>query len=117
MFTTADLVYMREQANLLMPDTGTILTETRSSDGIGGFTSTWGTAAITACRLDHKRGMKALSGGALVPFSENILTVPYNTSITTANRFAHGTETYIITNVDADKSCPVVLRCTVEAVP
>jgi hypothetical protein len=41
MFTTADLSYMREQANLLMPDTGTILTETRSSDGIGGFASTW----------------------------------------------------------------------------
>lgn len=117
MLTAADLSYMREQTALLLPDSGTILSETRTDDGIGGFSSTWGTAGTTACRLDHKRGMKVLTGGALAAYSEDVLTVPYNTSITTANRFSHGAETYIITNVDSDKSWPVVLRCTVEVVP
>lgn len=117
-FTNADLSYMRDTLEQMLPDTGNILSVTRTSDGIGGFSEAWGTTTTgVSCRLDHKRGMKTVTGGALVPFSEDVLTVAYDTTITTGNRFEHGSETYTVTDVDIDKSWPIIKRCILERVP
>lgn len=116
--STGDLNYMRDTLEQMLPDTGNVLSGTQTPDGIGGFSTAWGTASSgVSCRLDHKRGIKTVTGGALIPFSEDILTVPVATTITTGNRFEHGSETYTVTDVDVDKSWPIVKRCIVERVP
>ena len=118
MLSTGDLAYMRAQVALLMPDTCSILSGTATSDNMGGYSTAWGTTyAGVSCRLDHRRGQKTLTGGALYAFSQDVLTVPYDTTINTSNRIVHDVVTYTISEIDADKSWPVCIRCSLERVP
>ena len=103
--TTAELAQIRSDIADLLPDTGHILSLTQVSDGQGGFTDTWGTAtANVACRVDAQSGKEALESAAIQPFHRYMLTVPYDTTITTANRFYHSTTTYNIISVNDDQS-------------
>jgi head-tail adaptor len=111
MLTSAEITYMRAQLEDLMPDTCNILSVTHTSDGQGGVTDTWGTAtAGVACRLDYMQGVETVFGGAMQPYTGWKLTLPYDTSLTTAQRVEHGGNTYNVIEVDTDKSWPIVLR-------
>ena len=116
--TSAEIAQMRlDVEDMVLPDKGYILTLTQVSDGQGGFTDTWGTAsAYTKCRLDYMTGTEAVFGGALKPYSGWNLTVPYNTSITQANRFSLNGDTYAVVEVDTDKSWNLFIRARVEKV-
>lgn len=101
----------------LLPDTCTILSVTYASDGQGGQTATWGTAAASvACRLDALRGYEGQAGAAVQPFHAWVFTLPADTSITSAHRIVHGGATYNVTSVDAGKSWEACVRAYVEAV-
>ena len=113
--TAAELTSMRADVATLMPDTCNIMSLSSVADGYGGQTETWGTAtAGVACRVDPYRGSEALAGGAIQPFNTYVLTVPYTTTITTAQRVQHGSETYNNTSVDQDKSWPITTRVYLE---
>lgn len=115
MLSNAELVSMRADIADLLPDTCSILSLTTTPDGQGGVTETWGTAtASVSCRLDAYRGKEALAGGAIQPFNTYVLTVPYDTTITTANKIEHSSTTYNVTSVDADKSWPITMRVYLE---
>jgi head-tail adaptor len=116
--TTAEIAQMRADVeDLVLPDTGDILSVTQVSDGQGGFTDTWGTAtADVKCRLDYMTGMEAVFGGALKPYSGWNLTVPYNTTLTAAHRFYLSGNTYAVVEVDTDKSWNLFIRAKVEKV-
>ena len=95
-----ELAQMRDDVELLLPDTCTILTATFTTDAYGGFIETWGTTySGVKCRMDHKTGREQLSGGAVETYQGNMLTVPYATTITTANRVIYGGSTYNIMSV------------------
>ena len=115
MLSNAELTQMRADIADLMPDTCNILTVTRLPDGQGGVTDTWGTAtASVACRLDAYRGKEAMSGDALQAFNTYVLTVPHDTTITTASRVEHESVTYNVTSVDEYKSWPITRRAILE---
>jgi hypothetical protein len=104
-------------AAALLPDTCTILAVTYASDGQGGQTETWGTAAASvACRLDALRGFEGQAGAAVQPFHAWVITLPANTTITPANRIVHGGATYSVTSVDGAKSWEACVRAYVEAI-
>lgn len=100
----AELAYIRESVDELMPDTATILTVTNVGDNMGWHSETIGTAGTSACRLDPanqiSKSNEVMAGGAIRPFHSFILTMPYNTSITTENRVRVNDITYNVTSVD-----------------
>jgi len=117
MLLTDQLTLMRSQAEDMMPDTCDILSVTNTSDSQGGIVQTWGTASASVkCRLDAQGGGDALSAGRITDFRGYILTVPYATTVTEANRVLHGGVTYAVTSVDLDKSWPVTRRAKLERV-
>jgi len=113
----AELSGMRSIINELLPDTCNILQVTRTKDGAGGWTESWGTASggtAVACRLDSIGGIVNVVGGAVQSFHGWIMTLPYDTTITTANRIEHGSDTYQVITIDTDKSWKASVRVGVE---
>ena len=118
---TAMLTAMRETIAELLPDTCNTLTVTRIADGMGGVTETWGTAGTAvACRVDMEQGMMAgreiLTADALRPYTKYILSIPYDTTITTDYRIEHSGATYAVTSVNTEQSWMAVKRCQLEIV-
>jgi hypothetical protein len=118
MLTSGDLTQMRSDLAQLLPDTCAILSPTMASDGMGGWTTTWGTAAASvACRIDPdtgQAGREVLSGGAVEPYHRYILTLAQSQAIATTNRVVVGGHTYSVISVDAGKSWAVSTRCSLE---
>jgi len=86
--------------NVMLPDIGVILTGTIVIDGMGGNVTTWGTTyADVHCRMDYVKGVKPVAGGVLQPFTGFMLTVPYDTPLTTNNRFEYEGEYYNVISV------------------
>ncbi len=113
--TSAELDQMRADINSLLPDTGTITVLTKVSDGQGGQTESWATLkANVACRVDAQSGDEVLNSETLKPHHRYMLTVPYDTTITTAHRFVHGGQTYNIISVNVDQSWIGCKRCVLE---
>ena len=119
--TTAELASIRSDVADLMPDTCIIITVSATADVFGGHTL--GTAAAAGgtvnCRLDAKiintlRASESKAAGGIQPFHQFILTVPYDTTITTNNQVQKGTEVYNVISVDADKSWKGAVRVVVE---
>jgi len=107
---------MRSAIGELLPDTCSIITVTRTPDGMGGQTETFGTASAS-CRLDVISGMETVIGGALQPYVRTMLSLPYDTTITEANRVVHGGVTYAVTAPpNSDQSWIAVKRVTLERI-
>ncbi len=116
MLPTAELTQLREDLLDAMPDTCNILSLTRTSDSQGGWTETWGTASLAiACRLDFIGGAEAVTGGALIPYTWAIVTLPQATTITAQNRVEHNGVTYTVQSVNLG-SWLGVKRATLEKI-
>ena len=117
MLSTDEVTAMRVDVLRMLPGSGYILAPTETSDGQGGFTTTWGTVTATAYRLDPLSGNRLLAGGAVQPFHAYQLTLPYNAVITTANRFKDSAgAVYSVKSVDTGKTWAVSLRAVVERI-
>ena len=115
MLSTEQLAYIRDTLEQLMPDTCNILSVSYSSNGQGGLLETWGTATAN-CRLDAipLKGGETAAGGAIQPFKSYILTLPYDTTITEANRIEIGVYTFAVKSVDPAKSWAATRRAMLE---
>ncbi|KKW11255.1 MAG: hypothetical protein UY48_C0022G0003 [Candidatus Gottesmanbacteria bacterium GW2011_GWB1_49_7] len=118
--TAAEIASMRASLqDIAMPDLCNILNVTLTSDGQGGMTQTWGTANTDIpCRLDavQMRGREQVAGAAIQAFHGYALHVPYNITITSANRVEHGGYTYEVKSVDFGKSWQLDKICEVERI-
>ena len=117
--SSSELSAIRDLVDDLLPDTGgAVLSVTNVSDGMGGNTQTWGTAAGTlSYRLDPLRGVEQVTGEGINAFQAYRLTLPYDTTITTAHRFEDGSgNQYAVKSVDGAKSWKASVRAVVEAV-
>jgi hypothetical protein len=105
---------MRATIDAALPDTANILNVTYTPDGQGGYTDNWGTASVSVpCRLAFERGLETIAGGGLQPFAGLVLTMPYNTALTTANRVEQGGVLYDVKSVDTGKSNNLCVRAQV----
>jgi len=118
MLTTSELAIMRASVNVLLPDTCNILSITTTSDGAGGWSEAWGTAtAGVSCRVDYRGGKEAITGGALLPYQTAIISMPYDVTITPANRVQVGSNTFSIQAVNNGQSWQAVTRVAAELIP
>jgi len=115
--TPSQLSFMRNQVAEMLPDSGTILAGSITSDGQGGNSMSWaGTTAID-CRVDVVNGREQLQGGGYKSYQKTILTLPYNASITSGNRFAYLSDQYNVVAVSgSDRSWNVSVRAELEKV-
>jgi len=117
MLTSAELTSMRDAIDDLLPDLCDLLTSTYAADGQGGGTVTWATAsANVACRLDYVNGNERTVGGALQAFTGYVLTLPHDTTITSAYRVLHSAVTYSIQSVSRATSWSACVRAWLEKV-
>ena len=101
MLPSIELARLRTDLEQTLPDQCNILTFSRTSDGMGGWSETWGTTySAVPCRLDFIGGREAVQSGALIPYTRAIVTLPQATVITTQNRIEHGGNTYNIQTVN-----------------
>ena len=116
---TAMLTAMRDAIEQMMPDTCNILTVTRTPDGMGGYSETWGTASSgVACRLDliTNQVYEIVKGAALQPYPRYNLSVPYDTTLTVNDRIEHNSVTYAIVKINTSQSWKAVARAILELV-
>lgn len=116
MIPTGEQASIQAEIERLMPDTCQVITITHTSDGAGGQTDTYGTAASIACRLDYLTGTEAIAAGAIQPFGRYMLTVPAATSIVQANRILHSGITYNVLGINLDISWGMCKRAILEAI-
>ena len=106
-----------EVLDVALPDTCSILAVTYTSDGQGGLTEAWGTATVSvACRFDPVTSREQLSGEAIQPFSRFLAFMPYDTTVTQANRLKWGSVEYNILGIDSTRSWNLNLILEVEKV-
>lgn len=115
MLDTNDLEFMRDSIEELFPDTCSILSKTETVDTSGGYTATWGTASVVACRTDFINGVVQTAGGGLQPFSQLTISVPHDTAVTTDNRVEWNHGVYSISSV-TDNSWLIFKQLVVHAV-
>jgi hypothetical protein len=105
-------------------DVCNILSLSQASDGEGGLVDTWGTAtANIPCRLDSLTsrgvgfiGSEMVRNGSLKSYSTWIITLPYDTALTSANRVQVGSDVFNVVETDASKSLDITRRATLEKV-
>jgi SPP1 family predicted phage head-tail adaptor len=115
--TSIELAQIRADIETLMPDTCSILQETLTSDGQGGWNSSWGTAvAGTAvpCRVDYMTGKEALQAESLKPYQTAVVSMAYDQTVTAANRIVINGVTHTIHSVNTNASWIGVKRAYVE---
>ena len=121
--STRELADMRAHAEQLLPTTCTILYRTgKTSDGMGGWTETWGTAATSvSCRLDAMPASYRVdtSGEQWKVHNAFKLLVPYDQDINmggTPVRVTLGGDTYHVIAVDDDQHWRMLRRAFVRRV-
>jgi len=116
MLSASDLSYMRSAINELFPDTCSILNLAWSSDGEGGQVETWGTLSSSTCRVDYNLGRESMTGGALMPYQKAVISMPYGTVVTPANRIQVDSDVFSVQAVNQAQSWQGVTRATVELI-
>ena len=115
-FTASDLSWMREEVEKTLPDTCNILSVTRTSNGRGGYTETWGTAtANVECRIDAivRADSDSVVGASERVYNRYVVTLPHDTTISQENRLEVNSYTLAIESIDSPKSEAACLRAYV----
>ena len=100
MIDDAELTAIRDDAEELLPSTATILTYARTSDGAGGFRSTYVPQGSVPCRLSPIGGGETgKPGGRVSERTTHMVTVPAETVIEEKDRLQVGGAVYEITLV------------------
>ena len=115
--STRELASVREAIADTLPDLCSLLTPTYTSDGMGGFALSYGTALTNVpCRLDVIKPREQLSADRNVHFATFMLSMPYNTVVASNYRVEVNSGTYNVTGIAPDKSWNAVKRVTVERI-
>jgi hypothetical protein len=117
MTSTGDLHRIREEQKRLMPETVYIQRLTRVSDGAGGWSEVWQTVATTQGRLAPREGRggsgEEVRGGAMTPYGEYIVTLPYEVVISPSDRLQIQGTHYEVTSI-LERSEKTAVRVIVE---
>ncbi len=76
---------------MALSDVGYVLTRTLGDDSGGGQTGTWTAGSALACRVDVWGGGENLTAGRVNERTTHRITIPPETTVTTADRFSVST--------------------------
>ena len=118
MLGLADLTWMREAQNMILPGTAIIQRHTLTPDGMGGFTESWSNVGTVAARLypvNSRAFAEGDNGAQLVSQTRWFVTMPVGTSVTAADRLSISSRTFQITQVNNSEMWQTAVRCEVSA--
>ena len=81
-------------------DVFTVERNTESSDGVGGYTSSWATIATIYGKIETVGGDEPLTAGRLEPTESLVLTTHYRTDLLESDRLIVASEEYNITRLE-----------------
>lgn len=112
MLTSAQLDQMRADVAELLPDSCSILSNARTSDGAGGWSDNWTVSATVACRADPITQRDSSELFAKQDTANEMLqfTVPHDTSVSTQNRVRYDGNDYDIVEATPSKTWSVSVR-------
>lgn len=113
MLTAAELAAMQEVEESVMPSTGYIVRRTDASDGMGGYTETWGTVGTVTCdlwQINRRGDREPVVGGQISSQGDWFITMPVDTTITAKDRVHIANKTFEVTFVPSDSSWQTALR-------
>lgn len=73
---------------------------TESSDGLGGYTSSWATQATIYCMIETTGGGEPLTGGRLEPTESLTLTTHYRSDLLASDRLNISGEYFNVTRIE-----------------
>lgn len=101
MIDARTLAEMKTRQQAAMPDSCVVKRLTRASDGAGGSTESWATAATVACRYAPARGAEQQAAGKLAAVGVWTVTVPQGTDVRATDRLVIGTRTFEVVTTAA----------------
>ena len=113
LLSKADMVYLRAEAENLLPDTCAIQERQTIADDYGGFTESWATSYQgVPCRLSE---MQRVQGEGTQGTRESgdtswVFTLPHDQAISRDDRVVHGGVTYEVTFINEGRSYDTVRR-------
>lgn len=107
MLHTDELADLRADAELTLPDIGSVRSLVSVSDGRGGSVDGWDTIGTLACRVARlKDPVEVVNANKVTAFAEYRLYVPATTqlSLSSEKRIVVGSATYEIIRADLNQS-------------
>lgn len=114
MLSAADLEYMRNSTERLMPDSCNLVSITNTPDGEGGVAQARGTVGTSICRLDVVSGREQVTGGAIQPYISYVMSLPYDTTLQADYIIEHSGADYAVKSINLGQSWKAVVRVELE---
>lgn len=118
MLTDADLAYMQGVQELAMPGTVYVLDMGTASDGMGGFTESWGTVGTVTGRIypvRRRAAMEQVGGAQAISETQWYGTFPVGTQINARQRVKYGNRTWEVVTVNNSEMFQTAVRCELQA--
>lgn len=120
--TAADLAGMRATLTASLPDTCTLVVDTRTSDSAGGSTSTQGSPVTVACRISPLRLTRSSKDAEIVQVGrvteESLwtITLPTGTTIDPRYRIGNAGRTFEVVETLAPRSWELDVRVSAKLI-
>jgi head-tail adaptor len=108
--TDSELASMRETYGDSLPGTAIIQNPARTSNGGGGFTTSWAAGGTVDCRVAPAGGQEEVAGHRVQPDTEVIFSLPQSTVISPQSRILYESRVYSVTSVRAPRTWEVSRR-------
>lgn len=118
LLTAADLAYMQATQEQAMPGTVYILGMGTATNGMGGYSETWGTVGTVTGRVYPmvRRGQpEVMAAGQMVSETSWFATLPVGTSVTAKNRIEYNGRTWEVVRVNNSEMWQTAVRCELTA--
>lgn len=119
MLTDAELSWLRAAVEETLPNTCVFYSPTKTSDGMGGNTITWGAVGTVLARIDpviNAYGRENLGAAAIRDYSRFTLTVPHDTTLQANWRVVVNGGTFNVVGVGTANSWALDVRAYVERI-
>ena len=109
-----DLIYVRGEAQVSLPDTVSIQRRTLTSDGQGGFAESWSISYPNiSARLGKSGNSETINGSRQEAVVTLTVTLPYSQSVEESDRIIHSTGTFEVTGINDSQTWGTVRVCQV----
>lgn len=111
MLTAAEQAAMQATQALTLTEACTISRRTLASDGAGGYTDTWATAATTVCRVAPITANEAVLAGQQRIVANWKITLPASTDVRGADRIVVGARSFEVIAVQGARTRETARIC------
>lgn len=118
LLTAADLAYMQATQEQAMPGTVYVLAMGTATNGMGGYSETWGTVGTVTGRVYPmvRRGQpEMMAAGQVVSETSWFATLPVGTTVTGKNRIEYNGRTWEVVRVNNNEMYQTAVRCELMA--